>query len=404
MTNGYQWNHYVPAGYQKRFLPEGQTKNEIYYMDLNPKVYLDGKGGSHRGKDVHRWGCDSCFAEDNLYTKMLGQTPSTLIEQKFFGDIDREGQKAIEFFAGFDHTSIDHDAFNQMMLYMSTQKLRTPKGLGWLRKQLGAPDQNQVLDALLQLRFLHCAIWAECVWLIVDASKSDTKFIISDHPVTSYNRECGPNHEWCKGFNDPDIRLHGTHSIFPLSLSKALILTNRSWVRNPYQSARGMRPNPTLLRPAIFDYTRIQTLRYLDEQEVREINFIIKERALKYIGAAKEEWLHPETFVSKSDWTDFGKGYLLMPDPRSVTPGSEMMWGYAGGGGGAMDDYGRVPGQKDYAKEHRTNEDLETLMRFQGEFARLFGPNRRGRSNQYGRLDPERDSDDTHNYHLGLEG
>lgn len=403
MSHAYKFNHYVPSGYQKRFLPEGQTNNELFYMDLNPKVYLDGKGGSHPGRAVRRWGCDSCFAEDDLYTKMFGQNPSTLIEQKFFGDIDREGLEAIEYFASFEHPSADRDAFQQMMLYMSTQKLRTPKGLGWLREKVGAADQNQVLDTLLRLRYLHCAIWTECIWLIADASRSNTKFIVSDHPVTTYNRRCGPNHEWCRGFNDPDILLHGTHTVFPLSLTKVLILTNLSWVRNPYQSPTGVRPNPTRLRGAIFKYMDIQTLRFLDEQEVREINLIIKKRALRYVAAGKEEWLNPEQAVSHSDWSDFGKGYLLMPDPRSVTPGSEMMWGYAGGGGGAMDDYGRLPWHKDFAKEHRSNEDAKTLMRFQGEFARLFGPYRRGRSFQYDKVDAERDSDDYHNYHLGLE-
>lgn len=68
----------------------------------------------------------------------------------------------------------------------------------------------------------------------------------------------------------------------------------------------------------MFNVLDIQTLRCLSEQEVREINFIIKSRALRYIGAAREEWLYPERHVTKSDWNRYGHGYLLMPDPRSV--------------------------------------------------------------------------------------
>lgn len=403
MTAGYRHNHYVPAGYQKRFILEEQPDKELYYLNLKPQTFHDSKGRTHSAKPIRKWGCDKCFAADDLYTTWLGPTASTLIEQKFFGDIDREGLRAIDYFADFEHPSADGDAFQRIMLYMSTQKLRTPKGLGWLKEKVGTADQNQVLSVLLRLRNLHCAIWTECVWLIADAARSETKFIVSDHPVTVYNRRCGPRHEWCRRFNDPDILLHGTHTIFPLSLSKVLILTNLSWVRNPYQSPTEERPNPTRFRGAMFNFQDVQTLRYLDEREVREINFIIKSGALQYVAAAKEEWLRPEEFVSKSDWANFGHGYLLMPDPRSVTPGSQIMWGTADGGGGATDDYGRLPWQEDFAREYRTNEEAESLQRFQGEFARLFGPYRRGRSFQCDKLDGEKDSDDYHNYHLSLE-
>lgn len=112
---------------------------------------------------------------------------------------------------------------------------------------------------VVQLRQFHCAIWTECIWLIADASQSETKFIISDHPVTVYNRRCGPRSMWCRGYEDPDIRFHATHTIFPLSLEKILILTNLSWVRNPYQSEIAMRPNPNPWRGAIFTFMKIQT-------------------------------------------------------------------------------------------------------------------------------------------------
>jgi hypothetical protein len=254
---------------------------------------------------------------------------------------------------------------------------------------------------MVRFQQLFCAIWSECVWLIADASQSATKFIVSDHPVTVYNRRCGPHSQWCRGANDPDIRYHATHTIFPLSLEKILILTNLSWVRNPYQSETGVRPNPDLFRGTLFNLLNVQVLRHLNEQEVREINFIIKSRARRFIGAAKEEWLFPEKFISKSNWYVFGQGYLLMPDPRAVHLGGDVYMGFKDGSSTAFDPYGRRPWQPGFGKDSAS--DGKTLYRFQGEFARLFGPFRRGRSFNFDRLDDERDDDEFHQYHLRLE-
>src|SRR5208337_3956859 len=280
---------------------------------------------------------------------------------------------------------------------------RTPKGLGWLSDLAKTTERNKILKLMLELRQIYCAIWAECIWLIADASQSSTKFIISDHPVTVYNRRCGPRSQWCRCTNDPDIWLHGTHTLFPLSLDKILILTNLSWVRNPYHSEVGLRPNADPFRSAMFNFMDIQTLRYLNEQEVREINFIIKSRAYRYIGAAEEEWLYPEKYVTKSDWYRYGNGYLLMPDPRSVRYGSEIIIGHSDGTSSSFDEYGHRPWQEGYrGRNHGVSDDWYTFHRFQGEFARLFGPYRRGRA-FFGHVDKECDDDEFHQYHLGLE-
>ncbi len=139
------------------------------------------------------------------------------------------------------------------------------------------------------------------------------------------------------------------------------------------------------------------------EDEVRQINFILKSRAYRYVTAAKEEWLFPEKYVSKSDWNTYGHGYLLMPDPRSLYHGGEMMMGYADGSTDAFDVYGRKPWQDGYGTDEAPRAGRDPLLRFQGEFARLFGPYRRARSFQAGRLEDERDSDEFHRYHLDLD-
>ena len=403
MSNKFKNNHYVPKWYQKRFLLPNQENNELYYLDLKPEKFINKRGIIHTRRAVRRQGLKSCFVEKDLYTTYFGSEESTKIEQIFFGSIDYKGKRGVEYFTDFAHPSVDGDAFESIIMYMSTQKLRTPKGLGWLSKRAGTTDRDQILRLMLKYRQLYCAIWAECIWLIADASQSDTKFIISDHPATVYNRRCGPRSQRCRGYEDPDIWLQATHTIFPLSLEKILILTNLSWVRNPYQSEVALRPNPNPLRNAMFKFTDIQTLRHLDEKEVLEINFIIKSRAFRYIAAAREEWLFPDKYVSKSHWNVFGDGYLLMPDPRPVNLGGGIVIGYRDGTADWFDAYGRKPWQPEYGKEGKNHEEFDSLYRFKGEFARLYGPYRRGRTFEAMSLDKERDDDEFHQYHLSLE-
>lgn len=403
MPNLYKHNHYVPEWYQDRFVPSSQKDRELYYLHFKPEVFIDSKDIAHQGKSVFRQGFKKCFAEEDLYTTKFGVGESTAIEQLFFGEIDRNGQKAVNYFANFVHPALGKREYSHLVMYMSTQKLRTPKGLDWLSSKAGTTNKDQILRLMIKLRNLYSAIWTECIWLIADASQSDTKFIISDHPITVYNRVCGPRSQWCRGSNDPDIWLNGTHTIFPLSLDKVLILTNLSWVRNPYQSPVKQRPNSNPFRGAIFKFTDIQTMRSLSTQEVKEINFIIKSRASRYIAAAKEEWLYPERHISKYNWTLFGEGYLLMPDPRSVQFGGEIIIGHNDGTVTYIDEYGYRPWQPEFGKARESRGEFESFLRFQGEFARLHGPYRRGRSFQMLQLDPERDTDEYHQYHLNLE-
>ncbi|MGB8473342.1 MAG: DUF4238 domain-containing protein, partial [Candidatus Acidiferrum sp.] len=325
-------------------MPPDAKHQELFYLNLRPGTLVDGHGITRERKAVRRLGPKHCFYESDLYTISLGAIESTEIERLFFGEIDSRRRNAVEHFSDFEHCKAGQDkAFQDLIPYMTTQKLRTPKGLLWLGDRVKTSDRNMVLQLMTKYRQLFGAIWTESVWLIADASQSETKFLISDHPVTVYNRRCGPRSQWCRGYNDPDIWLNATQTVFPLSFEKVLLLTNLSWVRNPYQDPVKSRPNPRRFRNAMFYLLGIQTDRQLGEQEVREINFIIKQRALRYIAAGKQEWLHPEEFVSKSNWARFGGGYLLMPDPRSVSLSSEIIMGFKDGSATAFDAYGRRP-------------------------------------------------------------
>lgn len=374
-SNGFKNNHYVPEWYQKRFMNPGQGK--YFYLDLEPETVVR-DGHRYKRRDMRRLGAVSCFKQNDLYTLKWGNVESVDIEKFFFGKIDNAGLTAVNYFGSFEHPSADRTAFQHLLTYMSVQKLRTPKGLGWVAQKLGLKNKDYDLITIQKIRNLFCAIWVECVWQIADASQSPTKFIISDHPVTAYNRACFPMSKYCTGFNDPDIRMVATHTYFPLSLNKILILTNLSWVRNPYQSERKPRPNPRMIRDAMFNYMQIQTFRSLSEEEVLQINYITKKRAHRYVAGAKKEWLYPEDYLKSLHWPNFGNGYLLMPEPREIHMGGEIVIGYKGGGSDAYSEYGHKPWEKGFKDKKRYEIESANLLRFQAEFAQMQGPAWRG--------------------------
>lgn len=380
MSAEYTNNHYVPQWYQRRFIPAAQADRELYVLDLQPEWFRDGRGVRRQRKALRRTGTRKCFAIEDLYTTRFGGIESHELERVFFGEVDARGKQAVEFFAQFDHDRVSAEALENLMLYMSTQKLRTPKGLDWLAGQTGVRRRGDMLDHLTALRSLYGAIWAECVWQIADASESETKVIVSDHPVTVYNRSCAPgNPLWCKGADDPDIRLQATHTLFPLSSERLLILTNRSWACNPHRRPLEPRANPNFFRGAMFNFLEIQTRRPLSEQDVLKINSIIKRRAYHFIAAGREEWLYPERHA-KFTWRSIGDEHLLMPDPRSLHPGAEIVMGYASGATEAMDTFGRRPGDRRFGHEARSAQEIEVHGRWCNEFERLFGEERRGTS------------------------
>ena len=382
---GYRNNHYVPQWYQRRFLQADARQRELHYLSLQPQSIVDVKGIRRPVPQRRRRSLRDCFVEEDLYTLRFGGQISTTVEQQFFGEIDRRGAKAVEWWGAFEHPSMDRDAIRDMTVYLSSQKLRTPKGLDWLSLTFSAVSDHERLRALIELRTLFSTIWTESVWQLADAAESTTKFIVTDHPVTVYNRFCGPRHESCRGANDPDIRQHAAHTIFPIDLNRVLILTNRSWALDPYQAPTALRPNPDFYRDSVFNILEVQTGRQLSEREVREINFILKSRAYRFIGAAEEEWLYPERHVSKSDWNRFGKGYLLMPDPQDIHEGGETILGYDDGRTEAFDSFGRRPWDTDYAGVHAEPTSNGNLQEFKDEFRLLFGEKPRGSGFHIGR-------------------
>ena len=216
---GYHHNHYVPISYQRRFMYARQ--NKYYRLDLRPET-ISNDFAKYTREAQHYWGPDLIFAANDLYTTKWGASDNTEIEQFFFGQLDDEGARAINFIRDFDHEKETYSErlFRQFLRYMSLQKLRTPKGLAAFENNSQSGDRNSTLISLQRMQEMYCATWTECIWQIADASDLKTKFIISDHPVTVYNRACPPLSRYCTGAADPDIRLNATHSYFRFRSTK----------------------------------------------------------------------------------------------------------------------------------------------------------------------------------------
>jgi hypothetical protein len=188
--------------------------------------------------------------------------------------------------------------------------------------------------------------------------------------------------------------MHASHTYFPLSLNKVLILTNLSWVHNPFQNELKVRPNPQFFRPggSMFSFLGIQVGRKLTEDEVVQINYITKRRAFRYIAAAEREWLYPEKRVSTDHWKKLGDGLLLMPEPRLIVMGGETMMRDTSGRVEAFSEYGHKPWQKGFKDEERDRRDGDALYRFQAEWAMRHGPKYTAYNNEFGRGDLREDS------------
>ena len=193
-------HHYVPRWYQKRFLPPGQTK--LYYLDLKPETVV-GETFRYTKKAVRFLDPALCFCVSDLYSMRFGRHVTDTLEEHFFGAVDRLGAPAAEFFNSFNAIRTGINKFYQDFLaYIAAQRFRTPQGLDWIKRQAGAPDQTRTLIAMRELFQLYNAMWMEGVWELVHARNSARKFIVSDNPVTFYNRRIFPHEDAYPGGDD----------------------------------------------------------------------------------------------------------------------------------------------------------------------------------------------------------
>lgn len=161
MSN-YRRNHYVPKWYQYRFIPAGVCENNFYYLNLKPQT-VNSNGHFYTKTSLLRTGPSRCFFEEDLYTTNFRGWASTEIEEEFFGKIDSNGKDAVEYFSTFQHPDANSEALQNLLTYMSVQKLRTPKGLAYLANLINLENKDAVLNEMQKLEKLFCAIWVESI-------------------------------------------------------------------------------------------------------------------------------------------------------------------------------------------------------------------------------------------------
>lgn len=187
-------NHYVPQWYQKGFLG---TASQLHYLDLDPEKKTLPGGRVITMHDCRKRATSQCFVERDLYSTFFGFFVSDEIEKKLFGKIDDTGSKAVRAFISGDQGEC-HTHFSDFFSYIDSQKIRTPKGLNWIRGHYPRLNQLDLMIEMQAIRNMHCTLWTEGVREIVSARQANLKFILSDHPVTVYNYACPPGSGDCR--------------------------------------------------------------------------------------------------------------------------------------------------------------------------------------------------------------
>lgn len=190
-------------------------------------------------------------------------------------------------------------------------------------------------------------MWAESVMEVVFAGESDLPFLLTDNPVTVYNKACFPGSKHCIYPNQPDIGLMGSQTIFPLDRERCLILTNLEYARKPTMKAGLLKPRTNARYfsddVGMVRYDKVVRERHLSTKQVSAINYILKKLATKFIAVVDEDHAYPERHLKSTLWNKLGD--ILMPDSLGVSmTGGEI---FAFGAGDKLfhtqDEFGRVP-------------------------------------------------------------
>lgn len=367
-------NHYVPQWYQRRFQPDGLKENKFFYLDLTPEKVIHPDNRYHFREECRRLGTAKCFMQDHLYTLLFGEHATDVIEKRFFGKIDQIGADIIDALSDYDPCQLPENGIPNFVRYLDAQKLRTPKGLDYVRRISRSQSHFDVLHKMRELWQVHITIWMEGVWEILHCDNSETKFIITDHPITTYNKDLFPLTKECRYPFDAPIEYLGTHTLFPLNLNRCLVITNLGYVRNPWANLRKVRQNPRYFANTLFDIRKVQTGRQISETEVQAINYILKTRARRYIAAAQKMWLFPETYLKTTMWNKLGDRFFLMPDPRKVSFSTDIIVGFKDGSAWGIDEYGRQAKDNDRNVEKLRDEEWTTYQRAKQAWNQKFGP------------------------------
>ncbi len=125
---------------------------------MSPPIFTRKDGSTTTGRALFDAPTSRAFAKQDLYSTFFGRAVNDEIERKLFGDIDGRGAVAVRAFSGSDEAEW-HSNFETFFEYIDIQKLRTPKGLDWLKKQYPELSQKELMIEMQGIRFLNCTIW-----------------------------------------------------------------------------------------------------------------------------------------------------------------------------------------------------------------------------------------------------
>jgi hypothetical protein len=340
-------NHYVPQWYQAGFFESG--RNTLAYLDLTPPQRTLANGRLITERALFDAPTSRAFQQRDLYSTFFGTSVNDEIERYLFGDIDGRGSKAVRAYTTSDIGEW-HRHFQTLFEFIDIQKIRTPKGLDWLKGQYPTLTQNDLMYEMQGVRMMHCTIWSEAVREIVSAEDADIKFIVSDHPITIYNHAATSDARTCLYPNDPSIALKASQTLFPLNRSFCLILTNLEYANDPSTGPLDKRTFARNYRQSMVRTDAFIRTRKLSNEDVMRINYIIKARARRYIAAGRKEWLYPEKSVSNS-WKEI-RGTLLPPKDGLWRFGGEVFAQYQDGRVHYQDQFGRTEKPREFLQKN----------------------------------------------------
>jgi hypothetical protein len=359
-------HHYVPEWYQRRFLLPRTSK--YYYLDLRPETVVQ-DGHTHQRRAIRHLGPDRCFYKNDIYALDFGGQTTDEMEHFFFGAIDNFGCGAVAELANFEGiTDKLVKSFRYFNAYMGAQRFRTPRGLEGVKNEFGWNSRLPTLVVLSSMFEAYATMWSEGVWEIVRARHSPTKFLVTDNPVTFYCKVMFKS-EWIHP-NDPNLKQIGTRTIFPLGLDSCLIITHLQLVRNLWATPTEFRENARYFDQTMKHLGEIQFGRELAEDEVLRINYILKQRATRYVAASEREWLFPERHASTTDWKALDDDWFLLPHVWKVGFTTGIYAGNDRGSTFAADEHGRHPWQRGYQNKKQRDQEWILHIRSREEWAK----------------------------------
>ncbi len=363
MTQQSHRHHYIPIWYQKGFLAPGQTSLKI--LDTRPEVFKDANGTVRGyGRTILNKGPDAHFWEPDLYTiRWLGRTDD-VIERHLFGLIDTLGKRAIQAWLAEEYDVV-HETYWHVYEFMDALRLRTPKGLRFVRAMTQKKTQRELMVAMQELRRMHCIMWAEGCLEIVRAPEG-SGFIFSDHPVVLFNRHVFPGDPQIPAGSDPVLHWQGTQTLFPFDCERLYILTHVEYARSPGPlKARKPRTNSRYFDPGnpMVRYDDCIRTRTLTSRQVLEVNYIIKARADRYVAGRTEDDLYPERHLKTTVWSRLGE-FLLPPKHKVIEQIGYTVMKFGDGSYYFQDQFGRRPASRaDYEREVERAKEIEATFK-----------------------------------------